>query len=46
MNSSEFDVFEIEDNKMAIEYFFLEAIMVNSPGKSIISVLNSSVPKN
>ena len=46
LNSSEFDVFEIEDNKMDIEYFVLEAIMVNSPGKSIISVLNSSVPKN
>ena len=39
-------MFEIEDNKMDIEYFVLEAITVNSPGKSIISVLNSSVPKN
>ena len=46
LNSSEFDVFEIEDNKMDIEYFVLEAITVTSPGKSIISVLNSSVPKN
>ena len=44
--SSEFDVFEIEDNKMDIEYFVLETITVNSPGKSIISVLNLSVPKN
>ena len=39
-------MFEIEDNKMDIEYFVLEAITVTSPGKSIISVLNSSVPKN